>query len=369
MDKVSDSNDSETTDDEFYKVEKVVGHRKRKGKNYFLIKWKGYDDSENTWEPEEHLNCQDLLDEYFLGMEEKNVKKTKPKKKNTKKAKKEFKQRDYVKPIKKEDPITNDKLDTLENDEEPKNGEIQSNENNLNNITKTTDDNEINEISQIETYKQNNEQTESMNIVKTEQNLTERNIEQKDDDDVDIITELMKKYSNLEDGSSSIQRIEESEDDDIKFDFRSFCDDRKRQINMPSMICSVDIETPTQCVFISKIDIKEVPLYFEKSVERFIKRNTSQETGNYNVSINISKESFEETVSNQSYYDFLNSKQRIKKILSIQRNLEGKVVYKVLLDDQSIIFSPTEELRKIAPVVLTDYLENSICLKNEKNNK
>ncbi|CDH55288.1 predicted protein [Lichtheimia corymbifera JMRC:FSU:9682] len=35
------------------------------GQKLFLIKWKNYDDSENTWEPEENLNCPDLLEQFL----------------------------------------------------------------------------------------------------------------------------------------------------------------------------------------------------------------------------------------------------------------------------------------------------------------
>ncbi len=38
---------------------------------YFLIKWKGYDSDENSWEPEDNLqNCQSLL-RNFLGSPQK----------------------------------------------------------------------------------------------------------------------------------------------------------------------------------------------------------------------------------------------------------------------------------------------------------
>ena len=39
-----------------YEVEEIENTRMRKKKREFLVKWKGYDKSENTWEPEENLN-------------------------------------------------------------------------------------------------------------------------------------------------------------------------------------------------------------------------------------------------------------------------------------------------------------------------
>ncbi|KIW49494.1 hypothetical protein, variant [Exophiala xenobiotica] len=41
--------------DEEYVVEEIQGHRTRKGTVEYHIKWVGYDESENTWEPEDHL--------------------------------------------------------------------------------------------------------------------------------------------------------------------------------------------------------------------------------------------------------------------------------------------------------------------------
>ena len=42
--------------DEMYKVEKVLHGKYFNGKLHYLVKWKGYPSSANTWEPESHLN-------------------------------------------------------------------------------------------------------------------------------------------------------------------------------------------------------------------------------------------------------------------------------------------------------------------------
>jgi len=48
-------------EEEEYTVEKILDKRTRGGKTEYLIKWEGYPDSENTWEPDENLDCPEII--------------------------------------------------------------------------------------------------------------------------------------------------------------------------------------------------------------------------------------------------------------------------------------------------------------------
>src|SRR4051794_25451824 len=50
---------------EEYEVERIIGERKRYNRSEFLVKWKGYPDSDNTWEPLKNLdNAKKALEEF-----------------------------------------------------------------------------------------------------------------------------------------------------------------------------------------------------------------------------------------------------------------------------------------------------------------
>ena len=46
------------SDEEEYEVEQICEKRLQEGKVEHLVKWKGWDHKDSTWEPIDHLNCQ-----------------------------------------------------------------------------------------------------------------------------------------------------------------------------------------------------------------------------------------------------------------------------------------------------------------------
>lgn len=69
-------------DDKEYDVEEIIGYKKGKGKDYYLVKWEGSD--ETTWEPEESFNDKQLLLNYKKKLKEEEAIKKKKKKQQEK---------------------------------------------------------------------------------------------------------------------------------------------------------------------------------------------------------------------------------------------------------------------------------------------
>lgn len=61
--------------DEEYVVEKIIKKRVRNGKTEYYLKWQGYSDADNTWEPKENLSCKELIDEFEAAEDKRERKK------------------------------------------------------------------------------------------------------------------------------------------------------------------------------------------------------------------------------------------------------------------------------------------------------
>ena len=68
----------EETQTPLYEVDEIIGHKEVQDGHHYLIHWQGYQHSEDTWEPEEHLTPK-LVQEYRQNLEETPPSRARPK--------------------------------------------------------------------------------------------------------------------------------------------------------------------------------------------------------------------------------------------------------------------------------------------------
>lgn len=59
------NNESESTDSEVFEVKKILAHKYVGEARHFLVRWKSFDPSEDSWVAEKHLTCPSILNAYL----------------------------------------------------------------------------------------------------------------------------------------------------------------------------------------------------------------------------------------------------------------------------------------------------------------
>ena len=71
--------DEDESESDVYEVDYIMNHREMNGQFEYHVKWKGYDKSEATWEPDENINDPQCIERYFklVDVKDKNRRKNK----------------------------------------------------------------------------------------------------------------------------------------------------------------------------------------------------------------------------------------------------------------------------------------------------
>jgi len=63
-DDAEQAKDGSGSEEEEYEVADIVGKKVENGVTFYLIRWKGYTKSDDTWEPEDTLSCPEMIEKY-----------------------------------------------------------------------------------------------------------------------------------------------------------------------------------------------------------------------------------------------------------------------------------------------------------------
>lgn len=62
---INSSIQGSSNDENVYEVEKLLSDKIMRKKQHFLVRWKGFDETHDSWVQKENLNCPKILQKYF----------------------------------------------------------------------------------------------------------------------------------------------------------------------------------------------------------------------------------------------------------------------------------------------------------------
>lgn len=329
MEEIENYPEEENENYEVYKVEEILNHRSRKGKMYYQIKWEGYDQSQNTWEPEENLvDCPELLEDYKNRMKEKM------------KAKR----------------LMRTRKSDLSNDSK----EIES-------------DQPMKETKEISTKEEDKSQTKK----ETKNNKKEKKCKNQNEKAVKEATMMTRKDSTkaIEENEPLNEEESDSVYDEYESSLREKIDEKEKsdkeavQKSEKMLKCTMNLKAPNQSFFITKLELSKVPKFVRDSVLHILKTDECEKSKDLQVVISITEQDNTNKIYSQEN-DFnsqiSNDVKQIKEIVGVQKSPEGEILYNVIFegDDNKVYTLQSTETRKLAPIKFTQFLESKINFDN-----
>jgi len=356
---------NEENSEKEYEIEKILKRKIKNGDSFYYIKWKNFDDSFNSWEPEINLeHSKKALNLFLKSQKLKKRKKKESKEKNKKKIKKKFEKHKLSKKNKSYKDITNSFCIKLNTKEEKKN------------LDENYEKIKYNKI--IDYYTENEPNKEIIKVL--EKYIPKIKYETKIKKEETIENNYKEKNLNIENkkntNNNNIEFNNNNENKNLNID--------NNKINN-KIIIQNDYRIENNSISFNKIYLNKKHKKIENNRvinNTEIKKHQiiTNDIINNNISINQLNENYQ--ISNNEYGDDyflfegivfpeLKKDQRVKKILSITE-INGIKMANIIFREN--IFKKEEKrlikldiLKRINPIMLFNFYENQINL-NIKNN-